>query len=167
MVTRDPILVRVESALETVPDPEIPVVSIMDLGLLDSIADVDGRLEVALRPTFSGCPALDTIRHDALIALRAAFPDRDVEVHWTFAEPWTTERISASGREAMAGLGIAPPSNGLVILDLGRPDETPLDCPYCGSADTVLESAFGPTPCRSIAYCNACRNPFERFKDKG
>lgn len=157
----------IEEALSTVPDPEIPVISVLDLGLLHAVRIEGTRIEIDLLPTFSGCPALDTIRQDALTAVRARFPGHEVEVRWTFDQPWTSDRISAAGREAMAGLGIAPPSAGLVILDLGRPDEEPLACPYCGSRDTRMESAFGPTPCRAIAYCDSCRNPFERFKDKG
>ncbi|MFP5223973.1 MAG: 1,2-phenylacetyl-CoA epoxidase subunit PaaD [Actinomycetota bacterium] len=157
----------VEAVLATVPDPEIPVVSVMDLGLLKDVVSQADHLEVEMLPTFSGCPALDTIRHDVLEALRARFPDLEIEVRWVFEPAWTTDRISEAGRQAMAGLGIAPPSAGVVMLDLGKPDAESLACPYCGSAQTRMDSAFGPTPCRSVAYCEACRNPFERFKDKG
>jgi ring-1,2-phenylacetyl-CoA epoxidase subunit PaaD len=157
----------VEAVLATIPDPEIPVVSVMDLGLLKDLTSDGQRLEVEMLPTFSGCPALDTIRHDVQEALRVRFPDLEIEVRWVFEPAWTTDRISEAGREAMAGLGIAPPSSGLVMLDLGKPNTESLACPYCGSDRTRMESAFGPTPCRSIAYCDACRNPFERFKDKG
>lgn len=147
-------------ALEGVADPEIPAVSVIDLGIVESV-DIDGRrVEVTCLPTFVGCPALDAIAQDitaALIAIGA-----DPEVKFVFQPPWTSARVTEEGRRKLEEYGLAPPSGSkqvsLTLLSPGR-------CPYCGSTDTVLESPFGPTACRATCYCRACRNPYERFKD--
>jgi ring-1,2-phenylacetyl-CoA epoxidase subunit PaaD len=136
------------AALAEVPDPEIPVVSVVDLGMVRSV-ELDGeRLRVELLPTFVGCPALELIR-DA-VAARLAGMAAEVQVEMTFAEPWTSERITADGRRKLRESGFAPPGSAA--------------CPYCGSDDTVLENPFGPTRCRAIFWCNRCRQPFEQFK---
>ena len=136
------------AALAEVPDPEIPVVSVVDLGMVRSV-ELDGeRLRVELLPTFVGCPALELIR--AAVAARLAGMASEVQVEMTFAEPWTSERISADGRRKLRESGFAPPGSAA--------------CPYCGSDDTVLENPFGPTRCRAIFWCNRCRQPFEQFK---
>jgi len=145
----------VREALGRVKDPEIPVCTLEDLGLIEAVVVTDEAVEVTLLPTFVGCPALDVIRIDAERAAREAAPGREVRVRFTLETPWTTDRITAAGRDALRTFGIAPP-----LLQIAVP------CPYCGSLDTTLESAFGPTPCRSIRYCNGCRNPFEGFKPK-
>jgi ring-1,2-phenylacetyl-CoA epoxidase subunit PaaD len=135
-------------ALAEVPDPAIPAVSVVDLGMVHSV-DLDGeRLRVALLPTFVGCPALDLIRQ--AVAARLAGMAADVQVEMTFAEPWTSERITADGRRALRESGFAPPRSAT--------------CPFCGSGDTRLENPFGPTRCRAIFWCNRCRQPFEQFK---
>ena len=135
-------------ALAEVPDPAIPAVSVVDLGMVHSV-DLDGeRLRVALLPTFVGCPALDLIRQ--AVAARLAGMAADVQVEMTFAEPWTSERITADGRRALRESGFAPPRSAT--------------CPFCGSGDTRLENPFGPTRCRAIFWCNHCRQPFEQFK---
>jgi ring-1,2-phenylacetyl-CoA epoxidase subunit PaaD len=163
----DAVEAAVRAALETVPDPEIPACSVLDLGMLHRIHADDRSVEVTLLPTFAGCPALDAIQHDARHAIQRALPGLDVTVKFTFEIPWTTDRISAAAREQMQSLGIAPPrTDGLVLIDLGRPSAAG-PCPYCSSEETEGSSAFGPTPCRSVAYCNSCRNPFEVFKPKG
>jgi len=146
----------VSEALARVKDPEIPVCTITDLGLVERVQISDEAVEVTLLPTFVGCPALEEIRVDAERAVREAAPGREVRVRFTFSPPWTTDRINEAGREALKTFGIAPP-----LLQIAVP------CPICGSLDTTLDSSFGPTPCRSIRYCNACRNPFEGFKPKG
>ena len=136
-------------ALAEVTDPEIPVVSVVDLGMVRSV-ELDGeRLRVELLPTFVGCPALELIRH--AVATRLAGMAADVRVEMTFAEPWTSERITADGRRKLRDSGFAPPG----------PNPT---CPWCGSPDTRLENPFGPTRCRAIFWCNRCRQPFEQFK---
>ncbi|MGH2727056.1 MAG: 1,2-phenylacetyl-CoA epoxidase subunit PaaD [Actinomycetota bacterium] len=149
----------VRDALSRVKDPEIPVCSITDLGLVERVTVTEGAIDVTLLPTFVGCPALDAIREDAERAVRDLAGNRDVRVTYVFDPPWTTDRVTEAGREAMKTFGIAPPGTA-------RPLQIAVRCPHCGSTATTLESEFGPTPCRSIRYCTACRNPFEGFKPK-
>jgi len=167
-VSDDALDADVVAALGTVPDPEIPNCSIVDLGLVHTIEADDRAIRVTLLPTFAGCPALDAIEADARRALEAAFPDRSVGVRFSFEIPWTSDRISPHARETMKTLGIAPPGASIIPIPIGRPHPQPAGpCPYCSSDDTEVMSAFGPTPCRAVAYCRACRNPFEPFKRKG
>jgi ring-1,2-phenylacetyl-CoA epoxidase subunit PaaD len=149
--------------LRDVPDPEIPAISVVDLGVIGRIDVDDGTLRVDLLPTFVGCPAIEPMRASVAERLRQLAPDRTIDVRISFAEPWTTDRITPEGRDRLAASGFAPPSPG-------GPSQTPLaleapvPCPYCGSRRTLLENAFGPTACRSIRYCTECRQPFEHFK---
>jgi ring-1,2-phenylacetyl-CoA epoxidase subunit PaaD len=161
---------QVRALLDTVPDPEIPNVSITELGMIGAIEIRARGIRVELLPTFVGCPAVELIRTG--IVERLAVLGAPVEVVVSFATPWTTERISPAGREKLRQSGFAPPppaaSSGrsLPVLDviaIGGPEEAS-PCPYCGSHRTVLDSAFGPTLCRSIRHCAACRQPFEAFK---
>jgi ring-1,2-phenylacetyl-CoA epoxidase subunit PaaD len=145
----------VREALSHVKDPEIPVCSITQLGLVERVEVGDEGIDVTLLPTFVGCPALDEIRTDAERAVAEVAAGRRVTVRFSLEVPWTTDRITEDGREALRTFGIAPP-----LLQITYP------CPHCGSRDTTLEAPFGPTPCRTIRYCNACRNPFEGFKPK-
>jgi len=154
-------------ALAEVPDPEIPVVSVVDLGLVHSV-ELDGeRLRVELLPTFVGCPALELIRRSVADRLAGMAPR--VEVEMTFAVPWTSDRITPDGRRKLRQSGFAPPGPAAVAGDARplfaniamRPTAT---CPWCGSADTALENLFGPTLCRTVFWCNHCRQPFEQFK---
>ena len=142
----------VRAALAGIPDPELPVLSIVDLGIVHDVrVDADG-IEVAILPTFVGCPALDAIRATIGERLERRF-DRPVRVRTTFEVPWTSARISPAGLAALLGAGIAPP---------GTPEDT--RCPFCASANVVMDSAFGPTQCRTLFYCRACRQPFEAMK---
>ena len=150
----------VHGALRAVMDPEIPTCSITDLGIVHGIRFNEKSIEIDLLPTFAGCPALDVIREDVEAAVRALMSDSDVHVKFVNDPPWTTDRLNEAGKEALNAYGIARP----VLLRIGRKEA--VTCPYCGSQQTVEESAFGPTPCRTIRYCNACRNPFEGFKTK-
>jgi ring-1,2-phenylacetyl-CoA epoxidase subunit PaaD len=145
----------VRDALAQVKDPEIPVCSITQLGLVERVDVTEDAVEVTLLPTFVGCPALEEIRIDAERAVVEAAAGRRVTVRFSLEVPWTTDRITDVGHEALRTFGIAPP-----LLQIAVP------CPICGSRDTTLEAPFGPTPCRTIRYCNACRNPFEGFKPK-
>jgi ring-1,2-phenylacetyl-CoA epoxidase subunit PaaD len=142
----------VRSALARIADPEMPVVSIVDLGIVERVAVAPDRIEVELLPTFVGCPALEMIRAAVTDGL-AAF-GRPVSVDFTFRVPWTSARISERGRERLRAAGFAPP--------VGDPLDT--RCPHCGSADVTLDNLFGPTQCRSLHYCRTCRQPFESFK---
>ena len=137
--------------LAVVHDPEIPTVSIVDLGIVERVAVTPRAIEVELLPTFVGCPALEVIRQSVTDAL-AGF-DRPVEVAFTWRVPWTSDRISERGRTRLAAAGFAPPAEPAAVR-----------CPYCASSSVAMDSAFGPTLCRSLFYCRACRQPFEAFK---
>ncbi len=159
-------LAEVHAILAGIVDPEIPAISIVDLGLVREVSLVEGTLAVELLPTFIGCPALDLIRTSVTERLERelAGPGSGVEritVTISFAEPWTAARITERGRAALAASGFAPPEGGPQLVSLGRA----ATCPYCGSRRTVQDNAFGPTRCRSIHYCTACRQPFEQFKE--
>jgi len=152
----------VMAALEEVADPEIPTVSIVELGMIQAIDVEPERVRVELLPTFVGCPALEIIRGAVAERLRAF--GRPVQVETSFATPWTSDRISPEGREKLRRSGFAPPPHlgtGRLLPMLG---EAPVRCPYCGSDRTTLENVFGPTQCRSIRHCAECRQPFEAFK---
>jgi ring-1,2-phenylacetyl-CoA epoxidase subunit PaaD len=156
---------EVWEALAEVPDPEIPVVSVVDLGLVHAV-ELDGeRLRVELLPTFVGCPALELIRRSVAERLAAMAPQ--VEVEMTFAVPWTSDRITDEGRRKLRESGFAPPGPAptpdrpLFTTITTRPRAI---CPWCGSDDTALENLFGPTLCRTLFWCNRCRQPFEQFK---
>ena len=151
-MTLDPSEADVRAALAQVPDPEIPVLSVVDLGIIHRVAVDKDRIEVAILPTFVGCPALDVIRASIADRLSEEF-GRPVHVETTFEVPWSSDRISPAGRVALKAAGIAPPS---------APED--VRCPHCSSADVVMDSAFGPTQCRSLLYCRTCRQPFEALK---
>ena len=150
-------------ALAAIPDPEIPVVSLVDLGVVRDVA-VDGeRVRVEFTPTFLGCPALEVMRDAMAEKVRALGGEPDVAV--ITDDSWSTDKITAAGREKLRAAGFAPPAPRAA----GKPTLVQLQsavfrCPYCSSTDTRLENIFGPTPCRSLRYCNACRQPFEQFK---
>ncbi|MCA1831041.1 MAG: phenylacetate-CoA oxygenase subunit PaaJ [Actinobacteria bacterium] len=141
---------EVRARLDEVKDPEIPACSITDLGMVERVEVRDDAIEVDLVPTFAGCPALDVIARDVARAVQDVAAARDVRVRFVMNPPWTTDRIAPRARDAMG--------------TLGKPEA--VRCPYCGSAETERQTAFGPTPCRSIRYCTSCRNPFEAFKEK-
>ena len=152
MIDTGPSEADVRAALATVPDPEIPVLSVVDLGIVHRVAVHADQIAGAILPTFGGGPALDFIRSPIAEQLGERF-GRPVRVETTFEVPWTSERISAAGRAALRRAGIAPPA-----------DPTDMRCPFCGGADVVMDSAFGPTQCRSLFYCRGCRQPFEALK---
>jgi ring-1,2-phenylacetyl-CoA epoxidase subunit PaaD len=150
--------------LGNVPDPEIPVLSLVDLGIIRSIAlGADGTLDVGVSPTYSGCPATAVIRADIVAALEAAGFARP-RVRDVLSPPWSSDWISAEGRRKLAAYGIAPPPAPVAsVRALVAPEPDPA-CPRCGSADTELLSEFGSTPCMALHRCRACREPFDRFK---
>ena len=150
-------------ALATVSDSEIPAISVVDLGVIGDVSFKGERLTVELLPTFVGCPAIEVMRHD--IAERLAPLADEVVVDVTFSPPWTSDRITAAGRERLRESGFAPPVAVPAIAGLDELSVLPIaECPYCGSRNTMLENAFGPTLCRAIYHCAACRQPFEQFK---
>jgi ring-1,2-phenylacetyl-CoA epoxidase subunit PaaD len=152
--------------LSELPDPEIPVLTLTDLGVIRDVAWDDDTLRVTVTPTYSGCPATAVIEMDIEAALRAKGVER-VALHRQLSPPWTTEWISAAGREKLRDYGIAPPvegtaATGRVAALLGQRIEVP--CPRCGSPDTEELSRFGSTPCKAQWRCRACREPFDYFK---
>jgi ring-1,2-phenylacetyl-CoA epoxidase subunit PaaD len=162
-------LAHARAAAAAVPDPEIPVLTIGDLGVLRAVElDAEGRVTVTVTPTYSGCPAMDAIRRDVEDALHDnGFPD--VTVLTVLSPAWTTDWLSEHGRAALAAYGIAPPERGApgpvsVALTVRRPEPTPVRCPQCGSADTRELAHFGSTACKSLWSCQACREPFDHFK---
>ena len=150
-------------ALEEIPDPEIPVVSLVDLGVIRSVDVHDGHVRIEFTPTFLGCPALEVMKRAMEEKVTELGAEPDVEV--ISDDSWSTDRITAAGREKLRAAGFAPPAPRdaaapkLVQLQTGA-----FRCPYCGSTETRLENIFGPTPCRSLRYCESCRQPFEQFK---
>lgn len=146
-------------ALHGVKDPEIPSISIVDLGMLHTVTVRDDDVHIELLPTFSGCPALDIIEEDVVNAVHQVDGVKKVEVTFTFDPPWTTDRITPEGRENLKEYGISPPP---ADHQPGQPWK--IDCPYCGSPYTTMENIFGPTACRSLLYCTDCKNPFEAMK---
>jgi ring-1,2-phenylacetyl-CoA epoxidase subunit PaaD len=148
--------------LEEVKDPEIPVVSLVELGIVRAVEiSSDNAIIVTITPTFSACPALQTMKRDILGRLKEEGVE-SVVVKVVNSPPWTTDWISAKGREKMRAFGLAPaPQHGgsfeVMLLD-------EMTCPYCGSRKTSLKNSFGSTPCRMIYYCNACQQPFEQMK---
>jgi ring-1,2-phenylacetyl-CoA epoxidase subunit PaaD len=150
-------------ALGDIPDPEIPTISLVDLGVIRDVAVEDGRVRIEFTPTFLGCPALEVMRDAMVDRVRALGAEPDVQV--VLDDSWSTDRITPEGREKLRAAGFAPPSpRPAGKLDLVQLQTGVFRCPYCGSTETHLENLFGPTPCRSIRYCDACRQPFEQFK---
>ena len=159
MVTAD----EVWAALDEIPDPEIPVISLVDLGVVRDV-QVDGaRVRIEFTPTFLGCPALEVMRQaleDTVLRLGA-----EPEVAVIQDDSWSTDRISPAGREKLRAAGFAPPApRAAGPTTLVQLQSNAFRCPYCGSTATRLENIFGPTPCRSIRWCQSCRQPFEQFK---
>jgi len=161
--------------LNTVLDPEVPALSLVDLGIVRGVApdEATGGLQVVLTPTYSGCPATEVITQSVLDALNDAGLG-PVQVHLQRAPAWTTDWISADGRRKLREYGIAPPGPVATEAD-GTPGAVPIrlvprastravPCPRCDSADTERLSAFGATACKSLYRCRACREPFEHFK---
>ena len=153
----------------TVTDPELPMLTLADLGVLRDVRDEDGTVVVEITPTYSGCPAMGVMRADLLHALHAA-GFRDVDVRTVLSPAWTSDWISEAGRRKLADSGIAPPgpaparTRGPAPLQLGPPRRTAV-CPRCGSPDTVEQSEFGATACKALRRCRSCGEPFEHFKE--
>jgi ring-1,2-phenylacetyl-CoA epoxidase subunit PaaD len=144
--------------LREIPDPEIPALSLVDLGMIRRVQVGPGGIVIELMPTFLGCPALYLMAEVVEDRVRPLGP---VQVAIVRDEAWSTDRITGEGRRKLAACGFAPPPRGDASPQTSPPAAR---CPYCGSDNTVLESAFGPTPCRAIHYCRTCRQPFEQFK---
>jgi len=148
--------------LEEVKDPEIPVLSLLDLGVITDVEVADNdHVTVRMTPTFAGCPAMDYMKKDVERTLDKHGITRHT-VSMSFDKPWDSNKISEKGRQALKGFGLAPPPQYNLILDLDILEH--VTCPYCESDDTALRTPFGPTLCRSMHYCNSCKQMFEQFK---
>lgn len=165
-----PDLAAVRRTVEAVADPELPPVTIGMLGMVHDVTAEGDHVRVELLPTYSGCPATEMIERDVAAAVSRVPGAGRVTVRFRFDPPWSPDRIDAVGRERLREFGITPPGGvvtGAVQPD-GRPTlpvaQVPRPCPYCGSTDTVLDSAYGPTPCRDVRFCDACQQPFEAFR---
>lgn len=164
-----PTAAAVWAALEGVPDPEVPVISVVELGIVRDVAVDGARVVVTITPTYSGCPAMREIERDVVAALRGR--GWDAEVRTTYTPAWTTDWMSDAAREKLRAYGIAPPGRrveGPVLVPLRRRGDGAAEagppCPRCGSPDTRLESRFGSTACKAMHTCRACGEPFEEFK---
>jgi len=154
---------QVWEALEEIPDPEIPVVSLVDLGVIRSVDVANGHVRIEFTPTFLGCPALEVMKRamEEKVAELGAEP----EVEVISDDSWSTDRITPAGREKLRAAGFAPPApREATAPKLVQLEAKAFRCPYSGSTETRLENIFGPTPCRSLRYCESCRQPFEQFK---
>ena len=159
-LTRDDVF----DVLRQVMDPEVPVISVVDLGIVRVVEVADDRVVVTVTPTYSGCPAMHAIEQDIVEALRNRGA-ADVEVRTTFTPAWTTDWISADARERLRAYGIAPPGpvDHAAPIAIGR-RRAAVRCPWCGSGDTRMQSEFGSTACKAIHVCRSCDQPFEEFK---
>ncbi len=153
---------RIWQALEDVKDPELPMISVVEMGIVREVVVEDTAVTVKMTPTFSGCPALDVMRNDIQAKLRElGYTDTAVET--VLNPPWTSDWIADSAREKLRNLGIAPPQKhegnvtAVAFLDVA-------ECPRCGSKNSTLKNAFGPTLCKSVWYCHDCQDAFEQFK---
>jgi len=154
---------QVWEALAEIPDPEIPVISLVELGVIRGVDVDDGHVRIDFTPTFLGCPALEVM--ETAMAERIRELGAEPEVRVLADDSWSTDRITPEGREKLREAGFAPPApREARAPTLVQLQSNAFRCPYCGSTDTTLENIFGPTPCRSLRYCKACRQPFEQFK---
>jgi ring-1,2-phenylacetyl-CoA epoxidase subunit PaaD len=152
---------EVWDALKNVTDPEIPVLSLVDMKIVRDVRIDGDEVHVTMTPTFAGCPAIYQMKSDIEEKLRELGFEK-INVELSFKQPWSTEMLGEEARAKLESFGITPPSK-----HDGDPTKTmqeTVKCPFCKSVDTTMENPFGPTLCRMIYYCNSCQQPFERFK---
>ncbi len=152
---------QVWHALQDVKDPEIPALSVIELGVIRWVEIVEDSVVVAMTPTFAGCPALDVMRAEVEARVRQ-LGAAAVEVKVVLSPPWSSDMITETGRRVLKDFGLAPPQRHNGLIQLIFAEDAP--CPYCDSPNTTLKNSFGPTLCRAIYYCNNCQQPFEQFK---
>ena len=153
---------HIRAILKQVTDPEIPVLTIEDMGIINSVKIIDGNIKVIITPTYSGCPAMDMITANILSALKDN-GIHNVTVEMVISPAWTTDWISKEGKKKLKAYGIAPPV-GSVDKNSLLPEEVTVPCPLCNSEDTIMISQFGSTPCKSLYRCKSCLEPFDYFK---
>ncbi len=150
--------------LGEVMDPEVPVLSVVELGIIRDVDVAGDRVRITITPTYSGCPAMRTMEQDMRAAL-AGHGIGNVEFQTVYSPAWTSDWIPAEAKEKLRRFGIAPPApaeqGGLITLTRRQ---APVACPYCGSTNTERRSEFGSTACKAIHFCNACHQPFDEFK---
>ncbi len=151
------------SILEHVKDPEIPVLSVVDMGIIRDVREADNKLEVDITPTYTGCPAMDEIERDIKQALTEK-GYKHVKINTVLSPPWTTDWITQDGMTRLEEYGIAPPVKGTADKRTLFQEAPKPRCPYCKSDDTVMVSAFGSTACKAQYKCNSCQEPFDYFK---
>ncbi|MGR6088797.1 MAG: 1,2-phenylacetyl-CoA epoxidase subunit PaaD [Arcticibacter sp.] len=158
-------IAEITRILEDVTDPEVPVLTIADLGILRSVVEKDGLLEITITPTFTGCPAMRVIEEDINRVLNSK-GITNFKVRTVIAPAWTTDWMTEEGKRKLREYGIAPPSMSTEehLKSLLSGKRKPTVCPFCGSNQTHLTSAFGSTACKALHYCDACQQPFEEFK---
>ena len=147
--------------LEEVKDPEIPVLSLVDLGVITTVVVDNERVEIEITPTFVGCPALDVMKEDIVRVLQE-HNAMQVDIKVSYRDPWSTDKLTEKGRAALKQFGLAPPPSSQIIGDIEVLEYAA--CPRCNGTNTEMRSLFGPTLCRSIHYCFDCREAFEQFK---
>lgn len=157
MLTRE----QVYTWLEEVKDPEIPVLSLVDLGVITDVTLEENNVHIEMTPTFVGCPALDFMKQEIHEVLNR-YGVGQVSIRVTFRKPWNSDLISEKGKQALKKFGLAPPPPRELFTELDVLEHAA--CPRCNGTDTELRNTFGPTLCRSIHYCNTCREAFEQFK---
>lgn len=147
--------------LEEVKDPEIPVLSLVDLGVITDVQITDQNVRVEMTPTFVGCPALDMMKEEIERTLKTKGV-KEVTITVSFREPWSSDKITEKGKVALKNFGLAPPPKGNLFTDIDILEHA--SCPRCNGTHTSLKSTFGPTLCRSIHFCHDCQEAFEQFK---
>jgi ring-1,2-phenylacetyl-CoA epoxidase subunit PaaD len=154
---------QVWAAIDEIPDPEIPVISLVELGIIRDVAVEGDAVRIELTPTFLGCPALESMRRSLEETVTALGASPEIAV--VQDDSWSTDKITPAGREKLRAAGFAPPApRAAGATTLVQLQSKAFRCPYCGSTETRLENIFGPTPCRSLRWCASCRQPFEQFK---
>ncbi|MCS7059492.1 MAG: phenylacetate-CoA oxygenase subunit PaaJ [Meiothermus sp.] len=162
-MTALPTAEQVWEALARIPDPEIPVVSVVEMGIVRDVQVEGPKATITMTPTFSGCPALHLIR-EQLEKTARSLGFADVEVKTVLSPPWSTDWITPEAKERLRQYGIAPPKPAHEGSGLIQIETNPTPCPRCGSLDTRLTNAFGPTLCKALYVCHSCKEPFESFK---
>ncbi len=152
---------KVYEWLEEVKDPEIPVLSLVDLGVITNVEIENQRVHITMTPTFVGCPALDMMKQEVKEVLEK-YGVQEIEIEVSFKTPWSSDLISEKGKQSLKKFGLAPPPAFTLFTDLDVLDH--IACPRCDGTNTVMKTPFGPTLCRSIHYCNSCKEAFEQFK---
>lgn len=163
MVIAESLISQAWEALNKVEDPEIPVISVVELGIVTDVIESNGELEVNITPTYSGCPATQVIEEMVIEALQNAKLE-PFKVNTVLSPPWSTDLISDEGKRKLKEYGIAPPEDELVDKKALMGEERQVTCPNCGSNNTLMVSQFGSTPCKSHFKCKECLEPFDYFK---